>query len=141
MNQMMLVGEWRRAVKSLGAAAVLLQSGYSEDSVSQSCYAVLHAARSALFVHEVATSSHFSIRSMFGLHLVRSGEIERKWTAVLAETMDDRLIADYGTAVRFSDEEAQAVYERAMAFFDQVREYLHTKGVTECELALERGDA
>ena len=137
----MLVEEWRRAAKSLGAAEVLMRSGYAEDSVSRSYYAILHAAKSALFVHDIATSSHAAVRTLFGLHIVRSGEIEVKWAKVLAETMDDRLIADYSSAARFSDEEAQAVYERAKAFLDQVRKYLHTKGVTARELALERGDA
>ena len=136
----MLVEEWRRAVKSLGAAEVLMHSGYAEDSVSRSYYAVLHAAKSALFVHDIATSSHAAVRSMFGLHLVHSGEIERKWARVLAETTDDRLTADYGVEVRFSSEEAKSVYERAKGFLDRVREYLRTKGVTEQELASERGD-
>ena len=136
----MLVQEWRRTVKSLGAAEVLMHSGYAEDSVSRSYYAVLHAAKSALFVHDIATPSHAAVRSMFGLHLVRSGEIERMWARVLAETTDDRLTADYGVEVRFSSEEAKSAYERAKRFLDRVREYLRTKGVTEQELASERGD-
>ena len=76
--------EWRRAVKPLGAAEVLMHSGYPEDAVSRCYYAVLHAAKSALFVHDVATASHAAVRRMFGLHLVRSGEIERQWAAALS---------------------------------------------------------
>ena len=118
-----------------------MRSGYSEDSVSRSYYAILHAAKSALFAHDIATASHAAVRSMVGLHLVRSGEIEKESARIPAETMDDRLNADYGVSVRFSEEETQAVYERAKAFLDRVREYLHAKGVTEREFALERGDA
>lgn len=136
----MLVEEWRRTVKSLGAAEVLMRSGYAEDSVSRRYYAVLHAAKSALFVHDIATSSHAAVRSMFGLHLVLSGEIEREWARVLAETTDDRLTADYGVEVRFSGEETQSAYERAKAFLDREREHLHTKGVIDQDLASERGD-
>ena len=140
MNRFLLLSEWRRAVTSLGAAEVLMQSGYSEDSVSRSYYAVLHAAKAALFVHDIDASSHAGVNRMFSLHLVRSDEIEKKWAKVLSETVDDRLDADYGLTDRFSAEVAQSVYERAKAFVDRVREYLHTKGVTEKELALEDGD-
>ena len=101
MNRKMVIAEWRRAVKALGAAGVLMHAEYSEDSISRSYYAVLHAVKSALFVHDVAISSHAAARSMFGLHLVRSGEIEREWAGVLAEGMDDRLRADYGIQVAF----------------------------------------
>ena len=83
MNREMAVAEWRRALEALGAAEVLMRTGYAKDSISRSYYAVLHAAKSALFVHDVATSSHSGTRSMFGLHLVNSGEIERKWAGTL----------------------------------------------------------
>ena len=70
----MAAAEWQRAVKSLGAAEVLMHSGYSEDAVSRCYYAILHAAKSALFVRDVDTASHTAMRRMFGLHLVRSDE-------------------------------------------------------------------
>ena len=70
----MAAAEWRRAVKSLGAAEVLMHSGYSEDAASRCYYAILHAAKLALFVRDVDTASHAAMRRMFGLHLVRSGE-------------------------------------------------------------------
>ena len=134
----MAAAEWRRAVKALGAAEVLLHSGYREDAVSRSYYAILHAAKSALFVHDVATSSHAAVRSMFGLHLVRSGEIERTWAGDLAEAMDDRLMADYSAHTHFSDEETQNEHERAKAFIERIRQYLLAKGLTDQELEPER---
>ena len=140
MNREMVVAEWRRAGKALSAAGILLRAEYPEDSISRSYYAVLHAVKSALFVHDVAISSHAAARSMFGLHLVRSGEIEREWAGVLAEGMDDRLRGDYETAVRISSEEAEDEHERARAFLDRIRRYLLLKGLTEQELAAERRD-
>lgn len=140
MNRMTLVEEWRRLVNSLRAADVVMRSSYAEHLVSRSYYAVLHAAKSALVMHDFATSSHVAVRIVFGLHLERSGEIERKRARVLAEATVDRLTTDYGVEDCFSSEETQSAYERAKAFLDRVREYLRTKGVTEQELALERSD-
>ena len=48
MNREMSVAEWRRALEALGAAEVLMRTGYAKDSISRSYYAVLHAAKSAL---------------------------------------------------------------------------------------------
>ena len=140
MNREMAAAEWLRAVKALGAAEVLLHSGYREDSVSRSYYAILHAAKSALFVHDVATSSHAAVRSMFGLHLVRSGEIERTWAGDLAEAMDDRLMADYDAGISFTAEESRAECQRARAFIERIRQYLLAKGLTAQELEPEHGN-
>ena len=139
MNREMAGAEWRRAVKSLGAAEVLMHSSYPEDAVSRCYYAVLHAAKSALFVHDVATASHAAVRRMFGLHLVRSGEIERQWASAFTEKMDDRLMADYSVHVHFSNEETRREYESSKAFLDRIRQYLIAKGLTDRELDQEHG--
>ena len=140
MNRGMALAEWRRGAKALGAAEVLLKSDYREDSVSRSYYAILHAAKSALFVHDISTSSHAAVRIMFGLHLVRSGEIERTWAGHLAEAMDDRLIADYEVYTHFSSDEVRSEHERAKAFVNRIRRYLLASGLTEQELEPERDD-
>ena len=140
MNREMAAAEWGRAAKSLGAAEVLMRSGYPEDSVARSYYAILHAAKSALFVHDVATSSHAAVRSMFGLHLVRSGEIERTWAGDLAEAMDDRLMADYDAKISFTAEESRDECQRARAFVERIRQYLLAKGLTAQELEPEHGN-
>ena len=141
MNREMVAAEWRRAVKALGAAEVLLHSSYREDSVSRSYHAILHAAKSALFVRDLDTTSHAAVRRMFGLHMVRSGEIEPQWAGALAEAMDDRLMVDYDAGISFTAEESRAECQRARAFLERIRQYLLAKGLTERELEPEHGDA
>ena len=50
MNRTLVLAEWQRATQSL------------------------HGAKAALFVHDVATTSHTAVRRMFGRHLIRTGE-------------------------------------------------------------------
>jgi uncharacterized protein (UPF0332 family) len=91
MNRNMIVAEWNRARESLRAAQALTQDGLYADAISRAYYAILHAAKAGLHVHDVAAESHPAVRRMFGLHLVRSGEIEPKWSAYLTASLDDRL--------------------------------------------------
>jgi len=104
MNRNMVLAEWQRATQSLHAAELLAREGYREDAVSRAYYAMLHAAKAALFVHDVATTSHAAVRRMFGRHLISTGEIEREWSSHLGEGLDDRLAADYDASVSFSAE-------------------------------------
>lgn len=55
---------------------------------------MLHAAKAALYVHDVATASHAAVRRMFGLHLIQSGEqarafLDRIETYLIANGLTD----------------------------------------------------
>ena len=141
MNKDMVLAEWRRARQSLRAAEFLARGGYYEDAVSRAYYAVLHAAKAALFVHDVATASHAAVRRMFGLHLINTGEIERVWASHLGEGLDDRLAADYDASASFSLAEASQECQRTRAFLDRIHRYLLAKGFTDNELGTEAGNA
>jgi uncharacterized protein (UPF0332 family) len=78
MNRDMVFAEWQRATQSLRAAELLASEGFHEDAVSRAYYAILHAAKAALFVHDVAATSHAAVRRLFGQHLINTGEIERQ---------------------------------------------------------------
>ena len=134
MNRENVVAEWRRGVQSLHASELLMQSDYREDAVSRAYYAILHAARSVQFVHDVTAASHAAVRRMFGLHLVRTGELEQEWARCLAGGSDDRLAADYNVHIRFSSEETRYECRRAREFVERIERYLVNNGLTAEEI-------
>ena len=85
MNRNMVVAEWRRAREALKAAETLTREHCYADAISRAYYVILYAAKAALHVHDVAAGSHSAVRRLFGLNLVRSGEIEPDWSAYLVE--------------------------------------------------------
>lgn len=137
MNREMVLAEWQRATQSLRAAQLLVSEGFHEDSVSRAYYAILHAAKAALFVHDVAATSHAAVRRLFGQHLINTGEIERQWSSHLGESFDDRLAADYDAGTVFSSEEAQRECQRTREFVERIQRYLLTKGLTDHDLGTE----
>ena len=139
MNRIMVIAEWQRAWRALRAAEVLARECLYEDAVSRAYYATLHAAKAALFIHDVATESHAAVRRMFGLHLIRSGEIESMWSSNLGESLDDRLAADYDASTSFSSAEASQECQRTRSFLDRIYRYLLAKGLTDNELGTESG--
>lgn len=134
MNRSMVRAEWHRARRSLEAAELLLKQRYCEDAVSRAYYAVLHAAKAALHVHDVEAESHAAVNRLFGLHVIRSGDIEQEWSSHLVEGLDDRLAADYDAEASFSADDAASECRRARAFVERIHRYLLAKGLTEQEL-------
>jgi uncharacterized protein (UPF0332 family) len=134
MNRNMVAAEWSRAREALRAAETLTRERCYADAISRAYYAILHASKAALHVHDVAAESHAAVRRMFGLYLVRSGEIEPEWSAYLVESLDDRLAADYDVESSFSREDAKSECRRSREFLSRIRRYLLKKGFKEIEL-------
>ncbi|HEV3263729.1 MAG TPA: HEPN domain-containing protein [Gemmataceae bacterium] len=134
----MVLAEWRRAQQTLGSAELLTREGYHADAVGRTYYALFHAAKAALQVRDVGAETHAGVRRMFGLHLIKPGEIEPEWAVPLGEALDQRLAADYDPDVSFSAKEARAACREARAFLGRIRRYLFDKGFTRSQLRRRR---
>ena len=124
-----VLDEFARAKKSLAAARLLLSSSLFEDAVSRSYYAVMHATKSALLVHDVIADSHARVRRLFGSVLVRPSLVEKEWAAVLGRQQDKRAVADYAVGTAWDPEDASRLVEDAAAFVKRIQDYLKSAGV------------
>ena len=79
MNKPVVLAEWRRAAESLGAAESCRRDGFYADSISRTYYVILHAAKAALQLRDIASESHAAVKRLFGLHLVQTGLVEAEW--------------------------------------------------------------
>ena len=86
--------------------------------MSHSYYAVMHAAKAALLVHDAIAESHAGSPRLFGSVLVRPGLIEREWASVLARVQDQRIAADYSIGMGWDAVAALRLVEDAKRFSD-----------------------
>jgi len=93
-----------------------------------------HAAKAALHARGIAAETHPSVRSMFGLHLIKTGEIEKDYAVHLAHSFDDRLAADYDPEIDFSGKEARKACRQTRQFLARIRRFLLGNGFTVGEL-------
>ena len=124
MRKNPVIAEWRRATESMGAAMLCQREGYYADSVSRAYYAIMHAARAALLLHNVTARSHAGVRSMFGLHIVRTGLVEPEWAAAVGDSADERITSDYDAATIFDEADALVACGRANAFLGRIQTLL-----------------
>jgi uncharacterized protein (UPF0332 family) len=134
MNRELILAEWRRAQQAFRAAEVLISEDCYTDAVSRTYYAVLHAAKAALYAHGVTAETHGGIRGMFGLHLIKTGEIEKDFAVHLGQSFDNRFAADYDPEVAFSPKEARQEFRQTRQFLTRIRRFLLASGFTTGEL-------
>jgi len=134
MKRALVLAEWQRALQAQRAAELLTKEGCLADAISRTYYAILHAAKAALHVHDAAADSHRAVRQMFGLHLIRTGEIEKTWSIHLSKGLDERQAADYDVETRFSLHEAREACRMSRQFIRRIRQYLGDKGFSQSQL-------
>jgi uncharacterized protein len=134
MNRDLILAEWRRAQEALRAGELLTAERCHADAMTRTYYAVFHAAKAALHSRGIAAETHASVRSMFGLHLIKTGEIEKDYAVHLAHSFDDRLSADYDPEIDFSDKEARQTCRQTRQFLARIRRFLLGNGFTVGEL-------
>ncbi len=118
--------ELSRAKKALLAAKTLLESQLYQDCVSRSYYAVLHAAKAALTTVGIEPESHRAVRRMFGLHLVKTGKIEKDFAKILTAEQEDREIGDYDIHIEIEKDTAAKRVRDAEKFVKRFEKYLRT---------------
>lgn len=127
MNKSHILESWARATAALGAGRSLAGS-FDADSVSRAYYAMNHAAKAALAVDDVVVATHEGLKRMFGLHLVRTGAVEREWAGHLHAALDQRVGADYDVSAKFTPDHAAVECDRAGRFIERMRVYLLSRG-------------
>lgn len=116
--------ELARAKKALLAAKTLLENQLYEDCVSRAYYAVLHATKAALATENVTPESHHAVRRLFGLHLVKTGKIEKDFARILTAEQEDREIGDYDIHIDIEQDTAAKRVSDAAAFIKRIDKYL-----------------
>lgn len=115
-----------RAKKALLAAKTLLENQLYEDCVSRAYYAVLHAAKAALATKDIEPESHNAVKRMFGLHLIKTGEIEKDFAKILTAEQEDRAIGDYNIYIEIEQDRALKRVRDAEKFVERIKKYLQT---------------
>jgi uncharacterized protein (UPF0332 family) len=126
----MIVGQMQKAYEKVAAARSLTRSGHHDDAISRAYYAMFHAASAVLLSLGITVDSHSALKAMFGLHLVKTGEIDREYGKSLSRLKDDRENGDYDIFADFDEDDAQKAIGQAQGFVAEMKRYLsQEKGI------------
>lgn len=112
------------AKRRLHSTTVLIEAGEYRDSVSRAYYAFLDAADGALAARRITPKSHAGTISLFGLHFIKAGLVDEKYSAWFKKIYKDRLEADYNRGRVFTEEEAREALEQATEFVETIEKLL-----------------
>lgn len=123
-----VASEWGRAEEALAEAEILHGAGKPVGTVSRAYYAAFHAAQALLFTLGLQPKTHQGVRSLLGLHLVRTGKLPAEQARALAYAATDREDADYDTGAFFRREDADRALQRSKEFLAVAKRILTNDG-------------
>lgn len=86
-------------------------------------FAACHAAQAALLTEGQRGDTHKGVVMLFGLMLVKTGKLEKKWGKFLANLKDDREAGDYDALSYLDEETARRALWEAEEFVATVEHY------------------
>ena len=119
--------ELKRCDEFLEAAKSMIGGKFYSSAVSRAYYAVLHSARALLLIVDIEPTTHAGAVSMFGLHFVKTKEIEKKYGKIFKNLKEERETGDYDITSEFGEDDAKEAIKEAEEFSAQMKAYLKSK--------------
>jgi hypothetical protein len=79
-DRTLIIAQIEKSTEKLNAAKVLLKDGFVDDAISRAYYSMFHAASAVLLSAGISVESHSALKNMFGLHFVKTGKIDKKFS-------------------------------------------------------------
>ena len=120
-----LIGSYlAKARDKARVARELRDRGDWDDAVSRAYYGAFHAAQAALLTEGQRADPHRGVVVLFGLLLVKTGKLDRRWGKFLANLKDDREAGGYDPLSYVDEETAARAVTEAEEFVAAVAQYL-----------------
>ncbi len=117
-----------RSAKYLRSAALLLDIGDYESSVSRSYYAMFYCVQALLLTKGLTVSSHAGLNTVFSEQFVKTGLLPKQMSRELNRAFEKRQLGDYESVFVLSEDEAREVLEQARGFTTTCLDYLRQTG-------------
>lgn len=112
------------ARENVRAARVLRDADLQGQAIARIYYAFLDAADAALAARGIRTRSHAGTVTLFGLHFVRTGEIDAKYERWFRRALKYRMEADYERRRDFTPEHVEEAIAQAEEFIQVIENLL-----------------
>ncbi len=123
-QQELIRGYLAKAREKARVARDLYAKGEWDDAISRAYYAAYHAAQAALLTEGQRADTHKGVVTLFGLLLVKTGKLDKRWGKLLSSLKDDREAGDYDALSYLDEETARRAVREADEFVAAVDRYI-----------------
>ena len=120
--------ELEKSSEIMQEAELLYNNGFINGAVSRLYYSSLHTVRALLLSKGLEPKSHEGTLRLLGLHFIKKGVFETKYSHIFSRLMKYREEADYNPSYMFTQEDVLELKKDVNELLDKIRGYLTEKG-------------
>lgn len=109
---------------------ILLREERYEAAYNRAYYAFFDGIRALLASQQIGINSHSAAQSLFGLHFVKTGLFDKKYSRDVNRLLEKRQGADYELNIILTQYDAENSLQTATEFVGVVRQYIETLTIT-----------
>lgn len=110
-----------KAERTYNEAVTNIQHGFAEIVANRLYYAAYYAVTAFLIANGITVRTHSGVRTMFGLHLIKTNLIDSKFSAIFNTLFSLRMTGDYEDRRNLDmDTEVLPLVKPAKKLIDQV---------------------
>lgn len=98
------------AFNTYEAAKILAENGFWNSAVNRLYYSIFYAVNAILYLNDISSKSHSSVKSQFSLHFIKTGRIDIKYGRLLSELFDWRQKGDYENIFDYDKESVEPLF-------------------------------
>jgi len=117
----------KSSLNTYDAAKILADNGFWNSAVNRLYYSVFYAVNALLVQNEIYANSHSGMRTQFSLHFIKTGKLDKKYGALLAELYDWRQKGDYDNIFDYDAESVKPLFESVLEMLKIIESELQTK--------------
>jgi uncharacterized protein (UPF0332 family) len=114
----------QRAEESYEDALILAENNRWNAVVNRLYYACFYAVIALLLKNNIETQSHDGTRTKFGLHFIKTGQIDKKYGKLYSKLFDFRQKGDYGDLYDYDSSTISPLIGSVREFIDVIKQFV-----------------
>lgn len=110
----------QRAWEALEEASLLLEAHHLNAALNRLYYACFYAVNALLLKHGLSSSKHSGVRSLFGQHFIKTGDVPQQHGETYNRLFDLRQQGDYTDMFRPAEQDVAYWLQRAREFVEYI---------------------
>ena len=115
-----------RSKDGIKATELMISNDLHHSAVSEGYYAMFYLAQALILDKGRNASTHKGVLTLFSALYVKTGEMDRSFSVMLANAFAARGKADYEIGIDIDKDEAKTVLADARTFYEAARQKLQT---------------
>ena len=116
---------FQRAKESFEEALILAEKERWNTVINRLYYSCFYAVISLLLKNEIESQTHDGARTLFGLHFIKTGKIDKVYGKLFTKMFDYRQKGDYGDLFDYEENFVKPLIEQVKEFIEEIRKHIY----------------